>query len=555
MAKKENDKDKKGAFGAIRLSVSKKYLFPDPRRTMMVIGGLGCLTVLVYLIADLMFLKSSVTTSGPLSSFHAKFEKDCASCHTKFESVTNAKCSVCHEKTGDELGIYTLAAHEVYRSGDLQRITSSAKRATSAEKEHACFLCHQEHEGREALITSVPDSRCTDCHVFGSFNKNHPQFEFAAKQIPDDSTMKFTHIRHVQEVVKREKLVDIERACLYCHNPQPDGKNFSPIAFEAHCGACHLTPNMETPPLRIKDLNDPAAPGVETLEALRARRSPGTTWVANTNPNEFKIKPGNRLVKAPIYHEDPWIMENLKMIRRRLYPDLGFVDLLKTIGNVSTPNSSSPSIYNEAMQTLQDYATGLRGRPELEVQRDLARIDSLLKMTQKKLRRQPHRVAHGGRQAMANFKLVMPPPKLNPSLAPAQIQDLNLFVEDLTKPCQECHVVANAGISRVRNDQKILFRAEFNHRAHILQRRCLECHTEIPIVAHTGNGTNGTNGTNGANGMVVSKSKDRAAIQNIPAIENCRACHNANETSNRCVTCHYFHPNKTNRSSMLLYLD
>jgi uncharacterized membrane protein len=96
---------------------------------------------------------------------------------------------------------------------------------------------------------------------------------------------------------------------------------------------------------------------------------------------------------------------------------------------------------------------------------------------------------------------------------------------------------------RVQRDQQVLRRAQFNHRAHIVQRRCLECHTEIPIIAQADSA------------KAVPASLDRAAIQNIPGIENCRVCHNANETSNRCVTCHYFHPNKTNRSSMLLYLD
>lgn len=535
MAKKESSKRKKGTFSFTKLSVSRNYIFPNPRRAMMVIGGMVGLGILAFFVIDHLFLKSSLTASGPLSSFHAKFEKDCAACHEQFNAVTNAKCSICHEKTGDTLGVYTFAAHYVYRSADLRRVKPS-------EQEHPCYLCHQEHLGREAFITNVPDSRCTPCHAFGSFNKKHPQFEFATRRMPDDSTMLFTHIRHVKEVVKQEKLVDIERACLYCHNPQPDGKHFAPIEFDVHCSACHLTPNMETPPLKIKSFDDSLALGVETLDAIRRQRKPGTTWASYTNPNEFKTKPGNRLVKSPIYHEDPWIMENLKVMRRMLYSggrgsNSDFPELLKTSGKVFAPNTSSFSamIYQEAIQTLKDYSTGLRGRPEPEIQMDLAQIDSLLKITQKKLRRQPN--------AVVNPKLLMPSARLNANFTLAQAEAINAFVDDLTKPCRECHMVSNATILRVRKEQQILSRAEFNHRAHILQRRCLECHVEIPIVVKAGNGA------------AVPKFKDRSAIQNIPGIENCRACHNASETSNRCVTCHYFHPNKTNRSSMLLYLD
>jgi len=502
---------------------------------MMVAGGLLCLGILGYYVIDFFFLKSNVTASGPLSSYHAKFEKNCVSCHEHFKAATSAKCSVCHEKTGDQLGVYSFASHYVYRSGEVQRVKAASQNFSA--KEEACAVCHQEHQGREARITNVPDSYCTSCHVYGSFNKNHPQFQFVTQKIADDSTLAFTHIRHVKEVVKSQKLTDIERACLYCHNPQPDGKHFEPIAFEIHCNACHLTGTVGTPTLKIKSADNWLEPGVETLEAIRNRRGPGTTWAFNTNPNEFQSKPGNRLVKSPVRHEDPWVLENLKIIQRTLYSNAGITELLKTAGPVSTQNkkSSATAIYQEAVRTLQDYAAGLRGRPEPEVQRELGKIDSLLKVARNKLQRQL--VVNG------EAKFVWLSAKANSNLSSEQITGLNDLASSLTAPCRECHAVEQASILRVQKDQQLLQRAEFNHRAHVLQRRCLECHAKIPIVAPTDSAT------------AVKVSRDRAAIQNVPDIANCRACHNANETSNRCVTCHYFHPNKTNRSSLLLYKE
>jgi hypothetical protein len=535
LASQGNSKKNKGAFSDLKLSVSRQYVFPDPRRAMMVAGGLLCFGIVIYYAIDFFFLKSSVTASGPLSSFHANFEKNCQSCHEQFNAATSAKCSVCHEKTGDKLGVYTFASHYVYRSGEAGRVKAAGQ--NFADKEEMCAVCHQEHQGRDAAVTNVPDSYCTSCHVYGSFNKNHPQFQFVTKKTPDDSTLAFTHIRHVKEVVKQQKLTDIERACLYCHNPQPDGKHFEPIEFDAHCGACHLTGNVATPTLKIKSAENLMEAGVETLEFIRSRRGPGTRWAFNTNPNEFQIKPGNRLVKSPVHHEDPWVLENLKSIRGALYPNAGFAELLKTSGQISAQNKKvlTTAIYQEAVQTLQDYAAGLRGRPEPEVQRELAQIDSLLQAARHKLQRQP--------SLNGEAQFLWPAKKSNSSLAPDQITGLNDLAMSLTEPCRECHTVAEASILRVQKDQQILQRAQFNHRAHIVQRRCLECHTEIPIVAPAGSAT------------TVKSSKDRAAIQNIPGIANCRVCHNANETSNRCVTCHFFHPNKTNRSSLLLYLD
>jgi len=496
-----------------------------------------CFGILGYYVIDFFFLKNSVTASGPLSSPHAKFEKNCASCHEPFKAATSEKCSVCHEKTGDKLGVYTFTGHYVYRSGEMQRLKTAA--ANFSAKETACAVCHQEHQGRNAFITNVPDNYCTSCHVYGSFNKNHPQFQFVTKRIPDDSTLAFTHIKHVKEIVKREKLTDIERACLYCHNPQPDGRHFEPIEFETHCNACHLTGTIATPALKIKTAGNLLEPGVETLETIRNRRSLGTAWAFNTNPNEFQIKPGNRLVKSPIRHEDPWILENLKTIRRTLYPNLGLAELLKTAGETAMQNkpAATTPIYLEAIQFLQEQAAGLRGRPEPEVQSELAKIDSLLKAARNKIQR----------QSLLNGepKFVWPAVKVNASLNPDQIAGLNDLAASLTAPCRECHTVENAAILRVQKDQRILRRAEFNHRAHIVQRRCLECHTQIPIIPPRRD----------AGAATIKSAQDRAAIQNIPDIENCRACHNSEETSNRCVTCHYFHPDKTNRSNMLLYLD
>ena len=52
----------------------------------------------------------------------------------------------------------------------------------------------------------------------------------------------------------------------------------------------------------------------------------------------------------------------------------------------------------------------------------------------------------------------------------------------------------------------------------------------------------------------VDESMDHSAIQNIPTIETCQNCHRTDAASDRCTTCHAFHPNKNQRSNLLLYL-
>jgi hypothetical protein len=522
MAKKGDGK--KGTFSFLRLPIAKQYVWPESRAKMILIGAIGCLIFIGYFAFDYFFHRSNFVSNGPLSSYHASFESDCKACHTPLKTVTSEKCSVCHEMYGSKVGVYTYPAHYIYRSGDPKRLS------LTTHGQVACYSCHTEHVGRDNHITEVSDSKCLACHNFGSFNKNHPEFEFAAKHIPDDQNLTFPHVSHIKEIMQREKLVDIEKACLYCHQPQPDGKSFQPIAFDRSCDACHLTAIEKTPPLAARDPNNPLVPGVATLDQIQAGRQAGTTWTAFTSPSDFQNR-GGGIVKSPIYHADPWIMENLKLIRKTLYPDLGISALLNASGK---SEEDARVQYQEAIDTLKDYEVELRSRPQREVQTDLQKIDATLKLVQRKME---------DPTVYLDPAVFQKSPAVNPKLTAAQVKAFKDFALELTQPCQKCHLVKDAAIQTVQKDQRILHRAEFDHRAHILQRRCLDCHNTIPI-ADMIKGTKAHYDT-----------RDTAEVQNIPTIENCRQCHNSQSVSNRCVTCHEFHPNKTHRSSMLLYLD
>jgi hypothetical protein len=116
MPSKDNESRKKGTFSDIRLPVTRKYIHPASRTRMLIIGGVAALGFLGYTIFDLTIRQGEFISNGPLSTNHANFEKDCSSCHASSASlgsggsVTNEKCSVCHEKFGDKIGVYTFAA-------------------------------------------------------------------------------------------------------------------------------------------------------------------------------------------------------------------------------------------------------------------------------------------------------------------------------------------------------------------------------------------------------------------------------------------------------------
>ena len=332
MPKQENHKRKKGTFSDIRLSVARKYVFPVSRRPMIVGGGIVGLVFLLFYIINTSLLSGSFISPGPLSSNHANFEENCQRCHELGNMVTIEKCSVCHEKTGDDLGVYNFSAHYLYQSKDVRKVENSSLEYT--HREMPCLSCHIEHRGRDATITEVSDRKCIRCHEYGSFNSEHPEFEFARENIPDDSTLIMTHNRHtgfvLEDLVKRGGGPIIEEACLNCHNPDPDGKNFTDINYDLHCGDCHIGPERQTASLPVRDPKNPGEPGVETIEMIKQRGGPGVAWAFYMNPNVLSGR--SSVKKRPIYHKDPWIMENLKQIRKKLYPSDGLDDLLRTAG-------------------------------------------------------------------------------------------------------------------------------------------------------------------------------------------------------------------------------
>ena len=515
---------RKGTFGEARLPVAGQYVIPPRRRWPWIAGALAAVAAVAWAVLDFSFRRAAFVSSGPLSSPHAVLERDCASCHGAFDEVRDQSCAVCHEKAGDEIGVYSFAAHYLYRTQDFQRVVPSAD-------ELACASCHPEHLGRDAAIVRVDDRRCATCHEFGSFADGHPEFAFVAEDAADAAGLVFPHVRHVREIMDRYALEDVERACLACHLPESDGRGFQAIDFDRSCDACHLTTAVRTPRLPIRR---PGAsePGVETLAEIRRRGGPGTLWADFTSPSEFQ-ELGERVTKTVIHHEDPWVLANLRTLRSELFADTGLADLLKASPDV--PPHRLPALYREAIATLEDYATGLRARPEAAVQDELRRIDALLRELEQALD-EPY-------TPLDESKFLLALESRREGLVPARVAEIENLITDLTQPCRPCHEVRDATFVRVQTDQRVLRRAEFDHRAHVLELGCLDCHNRIPIA----DALTDPEGTD--------LSGDLAVVQNLPAIAACQACHQPALVASSCVTCHDFHPDKSRHADLLLSRD
>ena len=511
----------KGTFSEHRLKVAGRYVVPGSRRNLLLLG-LAAATV-VAAVGGLSYLARGprVLAPGPLSSSHALLLADCAACHTPGGEVSRGSCTTCHEKYGDELGVYSFSSHYLYRTHDFQRVVPSPL-------ETACAACHPEHGGREAVITRVPDEACLRCHEDTSFDHGHPQFAFAREDEADDARLNFAHGSHVKEVMERKGFLDHEKACLACHVPRRDGRGFEAIDFDRSCGACHLGGKVATPRLAIRGPGSPI--GVQTLETFRELPAPSRQWAWQMSPREFR-RAGERVLKTPLHHRDPWILANLRGLRRFLYQDAGLADLLRVSADV--PPRQLRVLYEEAVTGLRSSAEGLRSSPDPQVQEELARVEALL---------------DGVERALENPYTPLDETRFLLALAPRDLpedqrQEAQELVSAITGPCRQCHQMEAATIVRVQKDQRALWRAEFDHRAHILQRRCLDCHTAIPLWDSL------------ESGEPVEASLDRAEIQNIPRIETCRECHGPAQAASTCVTCHAFHPDPDRRSDLLLYVD
>ena len=230
---------KKGTF-ARGLPVAKRYVWPGPRRRIVLVGLLAAMVVACFIVYGLFVERGRFLSAGAVSSSHASFETDCASCHEPLNEPSPERCGDCHERMGDELGVHTWPAHYVYHSGDFGRLGIRSG-------EGPCQTCHVEHRGRDAGLTRATENLCVDCHEFGSITEGHPEFEPLRQGTFEDSNLKFPHTHHVKELMEKNGWSDHEQACLACHMPGPGGDHYhrgtpcllqytTPFPFyEPHC--------------------------------------------------------------------------------------------------------------------------------------------------------------------------------------------------------------------------------------------------------------------------------------------------------------------------------
>ncbi len=506
---------KRGGLGRADLSYAKDYVYPTSRRRNLLLGLAAILLALPLLFwAHRQW--AARFASGPLSAGHATFEGDCSTCHlaeARWGEVSTPACTRCHERPGIAPGAFGFLAHYVYGSEDHAR-------AVVRGSESGCVACHVEHQGRATDLTMVGDAKCNACHEFGRFEDDHPEFEFLRNDVAENSHLEFQHFQHVRELARRQSLgVDeLEATCASCHQPERDGAHFKPISFDAHCSACHLNGATATHWLPVADGD---GIGVASWETLAASLLPVDVARAAVNPTAFQTRGGKVMRKTRLRHADPWILENLRRLRQRLFDGVGLADLIGTSADVDP--AAARSIFDEALATLRRQAQGLRQSPAREIQRDLDEIERQLAGLERRLD-QPHTVLDLGAFSVG-------PEALRTELSSDRVAAYEALADTLAASCLSCHQMQHATILRVRTEQRALTRAAFNHAAHVLETNCFDCHNRLSYQGVLSGGE--------------APAADHSATQNLPGIDACRTCHQAGKVPASCTTCHLFHPDKT----------
>jgi hypothetical protein len=310
---------------------SRHYVFPRPWATRILLG-LSLMFVLalglsLFHVGGAFFspLRKPLEP-GALADSHSTIDK-CESCHATGRGVSDFRCQRCHDESGP--GRMTLVAHV---GRHVPRVATTAAAAKPADHEQVeCVYCHVEHRGRGTPLSVVDDAQCAGCH--GAKRQDaegprprikafdgHPEFRYilddamakkAGGRVQQVTGLFFGHAIHVKEVrkdlQKRGSPPTEVRVCQECHKLEggvgaAGHRDFPPISAEGDCLRCHQ--------------DALAMEGVPARELVT--RDDDSVSPLSCDPKVFTC--GDTVVKNTIPHKDPWVLLNLRKLRKELFP-------------------------------------------------------------------------------------------------------------------------------------------------------------------------------------------------------------------------------------------
>jgi hypothetical protein len=277
--------------------------------------------------------KRTVYEAGPVSTAHAMFNNECERCHSEsFQPLYRFLLADPHVRSVSDDTCRSCHAGSVHHGNALAQMVPD------------CAGCHREHRGR-ALLARVPDGQCTACHAdlktidgkltysqrITDWNANHPAFgRWRGAPLKDPGTIRFSHEAHLvpggildidraQWEKQREKLQNLGGVSLEI----PDPNHFRPESADAMaeatdiehirapftglCRAAVLGPSLRTGGLVARE--SAAAPftgllavGLEPLALWQAQESQARNHVVLECVSCHQLDPAGRYM-LPIRYD------------------------------------------------------------------------------------------------------------------------------------------------------------------------------------------------------------------------------------------------------------
>jgi len=235
-----------------------------PRRTLHVWRGrlsvlaVGVILALVALLAHRTDTASGAPTSldpGALSAAHSHFAgaSPCATCHTAFgrgtggwwQAFWSPAALMPTEKPEGDVPTHRLSAACIECHGfgghELHAHNQIFEQHTDLAPTD-CLMCHTEHKGRLAQITTLTQAQCQTCHtrVVKDFATDHPPFH---AKFPYDhkQAITFDHANHYNKYFSDPHMASQvpPGGCVGCHEVGDSGRALRPTKFETTCANCH----------------------------------------------------------------------------------------------------------------------------------------------------------------------------------------------------------------------------------------------------------------------------------------------------------------------------
>ncbi|MSP46412.1 MAG: hypothetical protein EXQ83_11305 [Xanthobacteraceae bacterium] len=570
-----NGPGKDGACGLHRPPCAPRRTFAmwRGRVSVLAVGATLALVALLAIWTDAASERLNSLDPGPLSAVHSHFigASSCATCHTAFgsgatgwwQAFWSAKALAPASQPASGQDAQTPAA----QPASAQAAAAPAAKPSGAAASHRlsaactechgfggqeqrphnriferradlgptdCLMCHTEHKGRVARVTTLSEAQCQSCHTktIGDFARSHPDFPASFPYDHPQST-RFNHAshfgKHFTDAASAARVP--AGGCIGCHVVGQEGRAIRPANFETTCASCHgesiakrdfvffRWPEIETSTIAADEVTKACGVSAEAQASAPATPAPAFSAVSSDQPTSLSAYLLGVPAEGAADYEKP-----VQDLARAMMSD-GVEPLIAAVrdrvGGAKTERLFAGFNAEQARQAACAWAANQEYMPPGKDALSGWRADALdLRYT---------RPSHADPVVRAWIESVaaLPPPADNDDKARLQVARKELLSADGPGQCMKCHVVSGPSEGPQTVSWQVQLRSSaaqtrFDHRPHLNllgpEKTCTTCHQLGGGAASAATG----------------------GLKPI-GLATCTECHAAGKVRDDCRTCHVYH--------------